>query len=222
MTAPTRSPRVALLDYEAGNLRSAQRGLERAGAAVTVTDDAELAAEADALVVPGVGHVGSCLAALRRRGLADLVVDWAAAGRPMLGICVGLQLLYEHSEEGDTTGLGVVPGRVVRLPASVRVPHMGWNVVTATDDHAGDPLLRGVDGHRAYFVHSYRADPAGDGHVVATTPYPDPFPSVVRVGVTVGTQFHPEKSAEVGAALLRNWVTSLAEASGGPGHGEAP
>ncbi len=221
MTAATRSPRVALLDYEAGNLRSAQRGLERAGAEVTVTDDAEFAGEADALVVPGVGHVGSCLAALRRRGLADLVVDWAAADRPMLGICVGMQLLYEHSEEGDTAGLGVLPGRVVRLPPSVRVPHMGWNVLTATGAYRRDPLLRGVAGERAYFVHSYRAAPTEDGHVVATTRYPDPFPAVVRVGATVGTQFHPEKSAQVGARLLSNWIASLAEVPRGSGHGEA-
>jgi imidazole glycerol-phosphate synthase subunit HisH len=210
-------PRLALLDYGAGNLRSAERGLERAGAAVTVAGDAAVADGTDALVVPGVGHVASCLAGLRRAGLADLVVTWAEAGRALLGVCVGMQLLYEHSEEGDTTGLGVLPGRVVRLPASVRVPHMGWNVVTPADGHETDPLLRGVAGERAYFVHSYRAAPTSDDHVVATTSYPEPFPCVVRVGSVTATQFHPEKSGDVGAKLLANWVGSLGAVPAGEG-----
>lgn len=202
------SVRVALLDYGAGNLRSAQRGLERAGADVTVTDDAATAAAADALVVPGVGHFGSCVLGLRDAGLGDLVVDAAASGRPVLGICVGMQLLYERSEEGDRPGLAVLPGEVVRIRPTdgLRIPHMGWNVVEARAD---DPVLEGVAGERVYFVHSYYAQPSDPGHVVATADYPDPFPCVVRRGNVVGTQFHPEKSAEVGARFLRNWVTSL-------------
>lgn len=205
--------RVGLLDYGAGNLRSAQRGLERAGAEVTVTDDAAEADTADALVVPGVGNFSSCLANLRASGLADLVERWVGHDRPVLGICVGMQLLYEHSEEGDVAGLGVLPGRVRRLPDEVVVPHMGWDVVEADgsagsrgDD--GDGLLAGVAGERCYFVHSYYAEPSDPAHVVATCDYGRRFPCVVRVGRVVGTQFHPEKSADVGARLLRNWVVA--------------
>lgn len=204
----TGGPRVAVLDYEAGNLRSAQRGLERAGAIVEVTADAGTAARADALVVPGVGHFGSCLRRLREAGVAGLVADWVEDDRPVLGVCVGMQLLYEHSEEGDCPGLGVLPGEVVRIRPGdgIRIPHMGWNVV---DARAADPLLEGVAGERTYFVHSYYARPADPAHVVATSDYPGPFPCVVRRGNVVGTQFHPEKSAEVGARFLRNWVSSL-------------
>lgn len=200
--------RVAVLDYGAGNLRSAQRGLERAGADVVVTSDPEVASRADALVVPGVGHFGTCLANLRAVGLAEPVADWVAADRPLLGICVGMQLLYEHSEEGDRPGLGVLPGRVVRIAAGdgLRVPHMGWNRVEPARD---DPLLDGVAGQQAYFVHSYYAQPSDPAHVVATVTYPQPFPCVVRAGNVVGTQFHPEKSSEVGARFLANWVATV-------------
>ncbi|MBW3662211.1 MAG: imidazole glycerol phosphate synthase subunit HisH [Actinobacteria bacterium] len=201
-------PRVALLDYGAGNLRSAQRGLERAGARVTVTDDAPTAARAEALVVPGVGNFSTCLHNLRSAGLADLVMRWVEQDRQVLGICVGMQLLYEHSEEGDVAGLGVLPGRVVRFDSEVVVPHMGWNVV---HEARPDWLLAGVDGERCYFVHSYYAQPEEPSHVVATASYGGEFPCVVRVGNVVGTQFHPEKSADVGARLLRNWVASVRE-----------
>ncbi len=200
-------PRLAVLDYGAGNLRSASRGLERAGAEVTVTDDADVAEAADAIVVPGVGHFSNCLENLRAAGLADLVTHAVADDRHVLGICVGMQLLYEHSEEGDCEGLGVLPGRVRRLPEGVVTPHMGWDVVRAT--RPDDPLLEGVAGERTYFVHSYYAQPSDPEHVVATCRYGEQFPCVVRVGNVVGTQFHPEKSADVGARLLRNWVSSL-------------
>ncbi|MGH3441608.1 MAG: imidazole glycerol phosphate synthase subunit HisH [Nitriliruptorales bacterium] len=203
------SPQVALLDYGAGNLRSAQRGLERAGARVTVTDGPAGAEGADALVVPGVGHFGACLSNLRKARLVDLVREWIEAQRPVLGICVGMQLLYEHSEEGDIPGLGLLPGRVVRLPGTVTVPHMGWNVVDPAPGREDDPLLDAVAGERAYFVHSYFARPDESSHVLATCTYPDPFPCVVRAGSVIGTQFHPEKSGDVGARLLRNWIGSL-------------
>ena len=199
---------VAVLDYGAGNIRSAQRALERAGAVVTVTDDAAVAATAQALVVPGVGHYGQCVRQFVAAGLRDLVEGWVSQGRPLLGICVGMQILYPTSEEDPgVQGLSLLPGAVKRLPEDVTVPHMGWDTVVAERD---DPLLDGVAGEHLYFVHSYAAVPSDREHVVATSDYGPGFPAVVRVGSVVGTQFHPEKSAEVGARLLANWVGEVA------------
>ena len=199
--------RVAVLDYGAGNLRSAQRALERAGAQVVVTDDAAVAADADALVVPGVGHFGQCVRQFDAAGLRGLVNDWVAEHRPLLGICVGMQILYPSSEESPgVAGLGLLPGTVARLPETVTVPHMGWNTVHAQRE---DPVLAGVAAQQVYFVHSYAAVPADPDHVVATSDYGPGFPAVVRVGSVVGTQFHPEKSANVGARLLANWVREV-------------
>lgn len=201
-------PRVAVLDYDAGNVRSAQRALATAGAQATITGDARVAGRHDALVVPGVGAFGSCLANLRAAGLVDLLERWIAARRPVLGICVGMQLLYARSaEEPDTRGLGLLPGRVERFGEGARVPHIGWNTVTAVGD---EPALAAIDGRRCYFVHSYFAVPADDAHVVGVTQYAgETFPSVVREGSVLGTQFHPEKSGDVGARLLGAWVGAL-------------
>lgn len=211
--------RVAVLDYDAGNVRSAQRGLLAAGADAVVTGDAAVAADADALVVPGVGAFGSCLANLRAAGLVDLLDRWIAESRPVLGICVGMQLLYARSaEDPDTTGLGLLPGRVERFPFGATVPHMGWNVVDAVGPaDAADPVLTGVDGRRCYFVHSYYALPEDRDHVLATTDYAgEAFPCVVREGSVVGTQFHPEKSGEVGHRLLANWLDGIGAGPGRP------
>lgn len=200
-------PRVAVLDYEAGNLRSIEKSLARAGADAFVTDDAAAAAGADALVVPGVGHFGQCVRRLREAGFEALLREAVADGTPILGVCVGMQILYGASDEDpDAEGLGLLPGRVRHLPGDVRVPHMGWNTLTPVRD---DPVLAGLEGERCYFVHSYYADPADDAHVVATTDYGPGFPSVVRVGAVVGTQFHPEKSADVGRRVLENWLATL-------------
>jgi glutamine amidotransferase len=199
---------VAVLDYGAGNLRSVQRALERAGATVTVTDDAEVAAQADALVVPGVGHYGQCVRQFVAAGLQELVETWVADAKPLLGICVGMQILYPTSDEDpDVKGLDVLPGHVARLPDDVTVPHMGWNSLFP---QRPDPLLEDIAGEQVYFVHSYAAVPADADHVVATSDYGPGFPAVVRVGSVVGTQFHPEKSADVGATLLRNWLAEVA------------
>ena len=207
----TAVPRVAVLDYEAGNLRSAEKALARAGADAFVTADLADAARADAVVVPGVGHFGQCTRQFRAAGFEQFVKDWAAAAKPLLGICVGMQILYEASEEDpDTAGLGLLPGRVRRLPGDVVVPHMGWNTVEAV---RADPILHGVDGEQAYFVHSYYADPADEAHVVARADYGPGFPCVVRVGSVVGTQFHPEKSGDVGRALLENFVAEIRNGS---------
>lgn len=204
-------PRVAVLDYDAGNVRSAQRGALAAGADAVVTGDAGEAATADALVVPGVGAFGSCMTSMRGSGLVELLERWIAAGRAVLGICVGMQLLYGGSDEApDVPGLGLLPGRVERFATGVVVPHMGWNVVAAAGAPP-DPVLAGVAGQRLYFVHSYYAVPDDDTHVLATCSYggADGFPCVVREGSVLGTQFHPEKSGPVGARLLANWVATL-------------
>jgi imidazole glycerol-phosphate synthase subunit HisH len=159
-------------------------------------------------------HAGHDPDAFRRQFWALLaltipVVAWSGEGRPLLGICVGMQLLYEHSEEGDTPCLGVLPGRVVRISGEVRVPHMGWNVLDAQPGREDDPLLQDIAGAHAYFVHSYRVVPATAEQVLATTAYGATIPAIVRSGSVVATQFHPEKSADVGVRFLENWRSSL-------------
>jgi imidazole glycerol-phosphate synthase subunit HisH len=201
-------PRIAVLDYEAGNLHSAVKALQRAGADAVVTASAADAADAAGLVVPGVGHFGQCARQFRAAGFEALAHDWVRTGRPLLGICVGMQILYPASDESPgAAGLGILPGHVRRLPAYLTVPHMGWNTIAARRD---DPLLAGVAGEQCYFVHSYYAAPADDAHVVAAVAYGVAVPAIVRQGRVVGVQFHPEKSAAVGARLLENWLAEVA------------
>lgn len=207
-------PRIAVLDYDAGNLRSAEKALVRAGARAFVTEDPHEAAAADGLLVPGVGHFGQCVRAFRARGFDRLLADWQGQGRPALGVCVGMQILYPASEEAPgVDGLGVLPGRTVRLPEDVLVPHMGWNRL---DVVRADPLLDGLDGAHVYFVHSYYAEPADPAQVVATCPYGPGFPAVVRVGSVAATQFHPEKSGSAGVRLLENYVAEVDRLAGVP------
>jgi glutamine amidotransferase len=198
--------RVVVLDYGSGNLRSAQRAFERVGAEVSVTADADAVLEADGLVVPGVGAFAACMAGLDRIDGAAVIARRLAASRPMLGICVGMQVLFaggvEHGVE--TPGLGVLPGRVEDLRAPVR-PHMGWNTVAAP---AGSTLFAGLDADtRFYFVHSYAAHYTSG--LVSTTVYGEPFVAAVEDGLVSATQFHPEKSGDAGAALLENWLRAL-------------
>jgi len=203
----TRPIRAAVLDYDAGNVRSAKRGIDAAGAQARITSDPAVAADADALVIPGVGHFGTCSRRLRERGLETVVRDFVADGRPVLGICVGMQLLYAGSDESDEPGLGLLPGRVVRFPTGAVVPHMGWDVVDVARPAS---LLDGIDGRRLYFAHSYYAVPEDADHVLASCHYGgERFPCVVQEGSVIGTQFHPEKSGAVGASLLTNWIMSL-------------
>jgi glutamine amidotransferase len=201
---------VVVLDHGSGNLRSAERALARAGARVTVTSDAGLAAAADGLVVPGVGAYAACMAGIDAIGAGPVIAERVAAGRPVLGICVGMQVLFEWGEEhGVTTkGLGLLPGSVIRL-AATRVPHMGWNTVTAPPSSR---LFAGADpDHRYYFVHSYAASRTGPGVLVSTAVHEVEFVAAVEAygGVLTATQFHPEKSGDAGARLLRNWVASV-------------
>ena len=206
-------PRVVVLDYGSGNLRSVQRALTRAGADVTVTSDLAAAGAADGLVVPGVGAFAACMAGVTELGAGPVITDRVAAGRPVLGICVGAQILFARGEEhGEVTpGLGLLPGAVIRLAAR-RVPHMGWNTVTAP---AGSALFSGLPPDpRFYFVHSYAARPtpelAATGARVAVADHGGEFVAAVERGSLAATQFHPEKSGAAGAALLRAWVTTLA------------
>lgn len=192
-------PAVAVLDFGMGNLRSVAKALERAGADVSLTHD--VPARAAGLVVPGQGAFGTCVTALGPR-MRD-VVSWIADGRPYLGICLGLQVLFERSEESDAPGPGVLAGKVRRLPESVKVPHIGWNEVSI---RAPAPIFAGIaDGTRFYFVHSYYPDPAEDV-VAATTEYGVEFCCAAWRDNVVATQFHPEKSGDAGLHLLANFV----------------
>jgi imidazole glycerol-phosphate synthase subunit HisH len=201
---------VVVLDYGSGNLRSAQRALERVGASVDVTADASAAAAADGLVVPGVGAFEACMTGLRKIAGERIIAERIAAGRPVLGVCVGMQILFARGVEFgvETTGCGQWPGAVTRLDAPV-VPHMGWNVV---HPGPGSTLFKGLDANaRFYFVHSYAAqlwDGAAEA-VLTWATHQVPFLAAVEDGPLAATQFHPEKSGDAGAAVLSNWVGGL-------------
>ncbi len=210
---------IAVIDYGAGNLRNVCKALEHVGAELMLTDDRRELERADKLVLPGVGAFADCQHGLKARGLFEPLRALALAGKPLLGICVGMQLLFDVGEEmGEWEGLGLIPGRVVRFHFSTRnntanaegelrlkIPHIGWNQLWLKQpDH---PLLAGIrDGDYAYFVHSYHPQVADPAHVLAATDYGYLFPSVVARGNVWGIQFHPEKSQDVGLRLLRNFV----------------
>jgi glutamine amidotransferase len=213
-------PRVVVLDHGSGNVRSAVRALERAGADVELTADRRAASEADGLVVPGVGAFEAVVEGLEAVAGHEVVGRRLAGGRPVLGICVGMQVLFDAGVEHGrlTRGLGEWPGTVERLPAPI-VPHMGWNTVEVPE---GSTLFAGIEDQRFYFVHSYGVqrwdlaeDRADDGSLRRRPPlvtwaeHGAPFVAAVENGPLSATQFHPEKSGDAGAALLRNWVTSL-------------
>ena len=200
---------ISVVDYGLGNLRSVTRGLERAGASVEITTDPTTLDDADGIVLPGVGAFSE---GMENAGpFRELLVEQADAGTPLFGICLGMQMLLttseeaEHAGEGETEGLDLIPGSNRRFPDDVKVPQMGWNRLSVVRDH---PLVEGVDGEYAYFVHSYYAQPTDDGAVVSTTDYGLDFASIVAndAGTVFGTQFHPEKSGETGLRILRNFV----------------
>lgn len=211
MSTP-RTRQVVVLDYGSGNLRSAERALARAGADVTVTSDLGVAAEADGLVVPGVGAYAACMAGIHELDAGPMIAARVAAGRPVLGICVGMQILFEFGDEHGvvTKGLGLLPGGVTRLEAPV-IPHMGWNTVQAP---VGSVLFAGqTEDTRFYFVHSYAARSTdlleASGAFVSTTVHGGQFVAAIETGHLAATQFHPEKSGDAGAALLRNWLATV-------------
>jgi glutamine amidotransferase len=201
----TGQPLVAVLDYGIGNLRSAQKALERVGADAQLTADPEVISRAAGVVLPGVGAFGRCMEALRDSGLVKPAQDAAASGRPFLGICVGMQLMYEASEETPgVQGLGILEGTVMLLPDEVKRPQMQWNRVDVLEQ---SPLLTGLDRTWMYFVHSYAAEL--DDSIVATCDYGGPVAAAVAQDNVWATQFHPEKSGRNGLRLLSNFVEGL-------------
>ncbi len=198
--------RIAVLDYGAGNVRSAVRAAEAAGAEVTLTADHDVIDAADGLLVPGVGAYSAVMRGLERVGAVELIRSWHEQQRPLLGICVGLQVFFAEGEEHgvQTTGIGLWPGAVTALRAPV-VPHMGWSRVSAP---AETRMFRGIEDEMFYFVHSYAATEAPPNTLATTATHGSTFIAAVEDGTTWAAQFHPEKSADAGAGLLSNWLTS--------------
>lgn len=198
-------PVIAVVDYGAGNLVSIEQALTTVGADVRITAEPDGLAGVDAVVVPGVGAAAPAMARLERQGLVDPIRAWLVTGRPFLGICLGLQLLFEGSDEDGAVTLGVLPGRTRRLRDAPTLPHIGWNQVARTYPHG---VFAGIDdGADFYFVHSYAGDlPDGHCDVVAYTNHGQPFVSAVARGALVGVQFHPERSGPDGLRLLANFV----------------
>ncbi|HEY4633138.1 MAG TPA: imidazole glycerol phosphate synthase subunit HisH, partial [Candidatus Limnocylindrales bacterium] len=206
MTAGGSAPRIAVVDYGAGNLVSIEQALTSLGAQVEIAVHAAVFDRVDAVVVPGVGAAGPAMARLARRGLVEPIRAWIDEGRPYLGICLGLQLLFEGSDEDGSTTFGILRGRTVRLEAAPTLPHIGWNQVVRRRDH---DLFSGIaDGADFYFVHSYAGAPADPSSevIVATTEHGRPFVSAVARGSLLGVQFHPERSGEDGLRVLGNFV----------------
>lgn len=209
----TSGPTVAILDYGSGNLHSATRAVAASGCEVILTAEREVALAADGLVVPGVGAFAACMDGLLSVGGDAIVRERLDAGRPVLGICVGHQIMFDRGVEHgyEAAGVGVLPGVVERL-SSVRLPHMGWNTVDAAD---GSTLFAGVNDQRFYFVHSYGVHAAtwpADAKVTWAEHGGDRFVAAVEWGALATTQFHPEKSGDAGGRLLRNWAASLRRA----------
>jgi glutamine amidotransferase len=194
---------IAILDYGMGNLRSVARAIERVGGASEVVDDPGAVLDADALVVPGVGHFGACMRNLMERRLDGAIRDFAATGRPLFGVCVGMQILFKRSEEDPQEGLGIVPGQARKLPPVVKVPHMGWNTVEWVAEH---PYVRNLPARATfYFVHSYAADVVA-GVTVGTAEHGRPFSAAIARENVFATQFHPEKSSDAGLAIYEAFV----------------
>lgn len=199
--------KVGIIDYRMGNLASVSKAMEAAGAEFVISDQPEELSTVDLLVLPGVGHYAAGMANLRRLGLADFTVDWASSGRPLLGICMGMQMFYEESDEGGgpAQGLGILKGRVEKFEVDLKVPHMGWNTIQPV---GSSPIFDEFAGRYFYFVHSYCCRPAGD-YIGTSTNYGVDFCSAVHEGNVVGAQFHPEKSSDDGIALYRRLLKEV-------------
>lgn len=203
---------IAIIDYGMGNLRSVAKAVEAAGGTVRLVTHPEEIDGAAGLVLPGVGALADCVSALKTSGLGKVVRVWIGQDRPFLGVCLGLQALFDFSEEAATPGLGIFPGRIerFRVPAGLKVPHMGWNTVRFTQP--GSPLTTGLatEGEAFYFVHSYHCVPADASLVLAECEYGGRFTAAIARGRCFATQFHPEKSQAKGIQLYRNFVTLAA------------
>lgn len=206
----SRRPEIAVVNYGMGNLRSVTKALEAVGARIRLVERPDEIGKAAGLVLPGVGALGDCVDALERSGLADTIRSWIGEDRPFLGVCLGLQALFERSEEGDARGLGIFAGRVIRFRSEgLKVPHMGWNNVAFREPAA--PLVAGnhIDRQQFYFVHSYYVVPEDPGLIAGETEYAGVFTSMVARGRCFATQFHPEKSQQAGLALYRGFVNLI-------------
>lgn len=205
-------PSVTVVDYGIGNILSVTRALEHCGAEVTLESSPLFIAKAKRLVLPGVGAFGDGMAELQQRNLVDALREYAASSRPLLGICLGMQMLLDGSDEfGSSTGLGLIPGWVRKLPAQpgIKLPHIGWSAIRPPQGSTwADSLLQDVEpGHEMYFVHSFHAEPTDPAHRLAETRYGDfAYCSVVRKDNITGCQFHPEKSGEAGLSIIRNFL----------------
>lgn len=198
--------KITIIDYGVGNFRNVQKAFQVVGAEAEITDSVEAVSTAEVFVLPGVGAFGDAIDNIRARNLEQPILDAVKVGKPMMGICVGLQLLFEESNEmGHHIGLGILPGKVTRFPESeLTVPHMGWNQIEPTRDH---PLLTHIEpGDFAYFAHSYHAVPAQRDDIIACTEYGQRYPTIVGRDNICAIQFHPEKSQQVGLQILKNFV----------------
>lgn len=220
--------RIAIADYGMGNLHSVRKAFEACGGDTVCARDPDELRGADALVVPGVGSFGDCIENLTRTGLKDAIAEFIRSGKPYLGLCLGLQILFPSSEESPgTPGLGIIPGRVRRFTGTLKIPHMGWNTIRFTSPGSAGvggpgrrapvrcPLFRGIeDGSYVYFVHSYYPELEDGAHAAAVTDYGVTFASAVWKGNLMATQFHPEKSQRVGLLMIRNFIVFAGERAG--------
>lgn len=202
---------IAIIDYGMGNLHSVSKAVERLGCEMMVTSDPEQILAADGAILPGVGAFGDAMAYLRETGLSETIKAYAASGKPLLGICLGMQLLFTESEEhGLHQGLDLLPGRVTRFQGDYKVPHMGWNELSFLQP---SPLFEGVEPGHVYFVHSYHALPERSEDLLAVTDYHQPVTAIVGRGSLFGMQFHPEKSGGLGMSLLERFVALASSTS---------
>jgi glutamine amidotransferase len=201
--------KIGLIDYGAGNLRSVGKALELTGFKVKLTEDYHDLADTDGIVFPGQGVAGPAMGNLDGTGLAIFLKEKVEEGVPFFGVCLGLQLLFDHSDEGNTNCLGILPGNNLKFTDQLKVPHMGWNKVELVKEH---PAFKDIPkDFEFYFVHSYYANPSNTDHIVGETSYGIKFPSVVAYNNLIATQFHPEKSSRTGVSLYENFFVSAKE-----------
>ena len=198
------SLQISIIDYDSGNLRSVAKALEKYGVDPITTSDSDIILKSDAVILPGVGSAPSAMQALSNRNLIEPIKQYIALGKPFFGICLGLQLLFNKTDEGDSDCLGVISGNVRQLSSGLKVPHMGWNSIDIKKTH---PILEGIpSGEFFYFVHSYFVVPQESGDITATTDYGEVFCSIYAKDKLIATQFHPEKSGDIGLRIYKNFI----------------